>query len=112
NLIAAISIADNAPGSPQSAALTGTGTQPQAVLSPNPLAFPSTLAGTPATALPMTLSNPGTAALTITGISVTGTNASSFGQSNNCGASLAAGAVCTITVTFSPASAGSLGASI
>ena len=42
---------------------------PQAVLSPNPLAFPGTLVGTAATALPMTLSNPGAAALAITGIS-------------------------------------------
>jgi YVTN family beta-propeller protein len=111
-LSAAISVADNASGSPQSATITGTGTQPQAVLSPNPLAFPSTLVGTAATALPMTLSNPGTAALTITSISVTGTNASSFGETNNCGASLAVGATCTITVTFTPASAASLTASI
>jgi sugar lactone lactonase YvrE len=112
SLSAAISVADNATGSPQSATLTGTGTAPQAVLSPNPLAFPNTLVGTPATALPMTLSNPGTAALTITSISVTGTNASSFGETNNCGSSLAAGATCTITVTFTPASAASLTAAI
>ncbi len=112
SLTAAISVADNAAGSPQSAVVTGTGTQPQAVLSPNPLPFPSTLVGTAATALPMTLSNPGTTALTITSISVTGTNAGSFGQSNNCGSSLAVGANCTITVTFTPGSTGSLSAAI
>jgi hypothetical protein len=112
SLSAAISVADNATGSPQSAVITGTGTQPQATLSPNPLAFPNTLVGTPATALPMTLSNPGTAALTITSISVIGTNASSFAQTNNCGTSVAAGATCTITVTFTPAATGSLSASI
>lgn len=112
SLSASLSIADNATGSPQTVSLSGTGTAPQAILSPNPLAFPNTLVGTPATALPMTLSNPGTAPLTITSISVTGTNASSFGQSNNCGASLAAGATCTITVTFTPASAAALTAAI
>jgi len=112
SLSAAISVADNATGSPQSAAVSGTGIQPQAMLSPNPLAFPSTLVGAAATALPMTLSNPGTAALTITSISVTGANASSFRQSNNCGSSLAAGASCTITVSFTPASAGGLSAAI
>ena len=112
SLNAAISVADNATGSPQSATVTGTGTQPQAVLAPNPLAFPSTVVGTAATALPMTLSNPGTAALAITGISVTGANASSFGQSNNCGTSLAVGATCTITVTFTPGSASALSAAI
>src|ERR1017187_3048161 len=112
---ATLTVADNASGSPQTITLTGTGTTaptPQATLSPNPLAFPSTLVGTAAAALPMTLSNSGTAALTITSISVTGTNSSSFGQSNNCGASLAAGAPCTINVTFTPASTGSLSASI
>ena len=107
-----LSVADNATGSPQTVPLTGTGTAPQATLSSNPLAFPATLVGTAATALPMTLSNPGTAALTITGISVTGTNASSFGQSNNCGSSLAVGATCTITVTFTPGATGSLTAAI
>jgi hypothetical protein len=112
SMSASISVADNATGSPQTAAISGTGTQPQATLSPNPLAFPNTLVGTPATALPMTLSNPGTAALTITSISVIGTNASSFAQTNNCGTSVAAGATCTITVTFTPAAAGSLSASI
>ncbi len=112
NLSASISVADNATGSPHTAALTGTGTAPQAVLSPNPLAFPNTTVGTPATALPMTLSNPGTAALTINSISVTGANSGSFGETNNCGSSLAAGATCTITVSFTPASAGNLTASI
>jgi sugar lactone lactonase YvrE len=111
-LSASVTVADNATGSPQTVTLTGTGTAPQAVLSPNPLAFPGTTVGTSATPLPMTLSNPGTAALTITGISVTGANASSFGQSNNCGTSLAAGAACTITVTFTPASAAALTAAI
>src|ERR1019366_4153555 len=114
-LSAAISVADSATGSPQSAAITGSGTAPlipQAVLSPNPLAFPSTTINTSATPLPMTLSNPGNTALTITSISATGANASSFGQTNNCGASLAAGATCTITVSFTPASAASFTAAI
>jgi hypothetical protein len=115
SLTAAISVADNATGSPQSAAITGTGTPPlipQAVLSPNPLAFPSTTINTSATPLPMTLSNPGNTILTITSISVTGTNASSFGETNNCGTSLASGATCTITVSFTPATAASLTAAI
>jgi hypothetical protein len=60
----------------------------------------------------MTLSNPGNAALAISNIGVAGTNASSFGQTNNCGTSLAAGGTCTISVTFTPASAGSLSAAI
>ena len=114
-LTAAISVADNASGSPQSASITGTGAAPlipQAVLSPNPLAFPSTTINTPATPLAMTLSNPGNTALAITGIAVTGVNAASFGETSTCGSSLAAGASCTITVSFTPATAGSLSAAI
>jgi hypothetical protein len=38
--------------------------------------------------------------LTIKGISVTGSNASEFKQTNNCGNSLAVGASCKINITF------------
>ncbi|MFC7761722.1 choice-of-anchor D domain-containing protein [Catellatospora bangladeshensis] len=50
----------------------------------------------------VTVTNTGTAAASISSI----TAASQFGQTNNCGASLAAGASCTVTVTFTPTSAG------
>ena len=50
----------------------------------------------------VTLSNTGTAPLSISGISTTG----SFQQTNNCGTQLAAGANCSISVTFSPTAAG------
>jgi hypothetical protein len=50
-----------------------------------------------------TLVNSGNAGLAITSISISG----DFTQSNNCGASLAAGASCAIQVTFTPTAAGS-----
>jgi hypothetical protein len=50
----------------------------------------------------MTLSNTGSAALNISGISTTG----SFQQTNNCSTQLAAGANCSISVTFIPAGSG------
>ena len=50
----------------------------------------------------MTLTNTGTAALTISGISATG----DFALSNRCGGSLGAGAACTVSVTFTPATVG------
>ena len=115
SLTASISVADNAAGSPQSATITGTGTPPlipQAVFGPTSLTFPSTTINTSATPLPITLSNPGNTPLIITSISVTGTNASSFGQTNNCPASLGAAATCTITVTFTPTSAATFNAAI
>jgi hypothetical protein len=113
---AQLSVSDSASGSPQSIALSGTGTAalvPQASLSPNPLTFPgTTTVGSLSTALPMTLTNGGTAALSISSISVFGTSSSSFGQTNNCGTSLAAGASCTVMVTFNPVAPGTVSASI
>jgi hypothetical protein len=60
----------------------------------------------------MTLSNPSGLALTISSIAVTGTNATDFSQTNTCGTGLAAGASCTITVTFKPTQTGPRTASV
>ena len=54
----------------------------------------------------MTLTNSGKAVLAISGITAGGTNLGDFVQSNNCGTSLAAGASCQISVTFTPGAAG------
>lgn len=51
----------------------------------------------------VTLTNVGSAGLSISGISVGGSNASDFKQTNDCGSSVAAGgSQCTINVTFTP----------
>ena len=110
---AMLSVADNAAGTPQTASLTGTGTAvatPTAVLAPSVLAFSNQTVNTTSAAQTLTLSNSGTAALTITSITITGTNANSFAQTNNCGASVAAGLSCTISVTFTPTGTGALSA--
>ena len=63
----------------------------------------------------VTLTNSGNAALTINGISVTGTNSADFGQTNTCPtgpSTLAAGSSCSISVTFTPGAAGSRSASL
>jgi hypothetical protein len=80
--------------------LTGVGLEAnagQASISPTPLAF--TASGSPLTT---TLTNFGTTALTIDGISISNDPTSgqlAFTQTNNCGASLAPTSTCTITVT-------------
>ena len=113
---ATLSVADNATGSPQTVSLTGTGTTPlvpQAVLTPTTVSFATTAAGSTATAQGLTLSNPGTAALSITSVALGGTNPTDFAISaNTCGSSLAAGGTCTISVTFTPASAASFAATL
>jgi hypothetical protein len=116
---ASVSISDNARGSPQTVGLSGTGVLTAAAavaavasLSPTSLAFGNQPVGTPSTAQSLTLSNTGSAALSITSVALTGTNASDFAQTNTCGGSLAAGANCTIAVWFTPSVAGSEAASL
>jgi len=107
----ALSITDNASGSPQAASLFRTGT-PAVSLSATSLGFGSQRVGTTSKARTVTLSNTGNAALSITSLAVKGTNRSDFAQNNTCGKWLAAGAHCTISVTFTPSASGSLTASV
>ena len=96
----AISVTDNAPGSPQKASLTGTGTFVQLV--PTTLNFGTQPVGTRSLAKKITLTNKGGAAVNITGISITGVDAKDFAETNTCGKSVASGASCFIKVTFKP----------
>jgi hypothetical protein len=112
---ASLSVADNATGSPQTIPLTGTGiaaSTPQAVLSPTTLSFPSTTVNSTSAPMSVKLSNPGTAALTISGITIGGANPTDFAETNTCGGSLTAGASCTISVTFTPGSVASFAATV
>jgi hypothetical protein len=100
----------------QTAALTGTGVQaaaPQAALTPATGNFNSIAAGTTSAPISFTLTNAGNAALSITSFGISGANNSSFLQgASTCGSSLAAGASCTIAVSFASASAGTFTATL
>ena len=98
----AVSIADNAAGSPQTISLTGTGQEPLVNLSPSSLAFGGQMVGTTSAPQSVTLTNTGNGALSITGISASG----DFAETNTCGSSVAAGASCAISVTFTPTATG------
>jgi hypothetical protein len=99
---ASLSMADNAAGSPQTVSLTGTGVAPVVSLAPSSVPFGNQLVGTTSTPQSVTLQNSGTAPLTITSMVTTGTNSGDFAQTNTCGNGVAAGASCTISVTFAP----------
>jgi hypothetical protein len=96
-----LSIADDGPGGPQSVALTGT--VQAATIAPPSLSFASYL-GTTTAPQSVSLSNPASAALAISGI----TASTNFAQTNNCpvGGSLPSGSSCTIKVTFTPTVSG------
>ena len=84
----------------------------QVTLSKTSLSFGSEAVGSATASQSVTMTNSGTAALTITSIAVTGTNASSFVFANSCGSSLAVGANCTIHGHFQPTANGPLTAAI
>ena len=101
-------ITDNAGGSPQSVSLTGTGTTPVAGVAPSSLTFSSQNVGTTSASQPVTLSNTGTGALTITSIAASANFGETSTGASACGSSVAAGGSCTINVTFTPTATGSL----
>jgi hypothetical protein len=108
---ATLTITDTANG-PLSVSLGGTGVTVTATLSSGSLAFGNQLVGTPATEQSATLTNNGTGTLMIGAIAVGGSDPGDFVESDDCGGSVAAGAHCSINVTFTPAATGSRTATI
>ncbi len=95
---------------PQGGISTGlvlaVGPLPSAGVSPSSLDFGAQAVGVATASQPLTLSNTGSNTLSIVTVSISGANASDFSQTNTCGSSLAAGASCSISVTFTPSAAG------
>ncbi len=85
------------------AGLTGTGEWPGVGLSPTSLNFPAQTVSTKSAPQVITLTNTGNAALSPFKI----TRSGPFAETNTCGGSVAVGASCAISVTFSPIDAGS-----
>ena len=80
-------------------------------LSPTSVSFGSPVVGTTSASQAVTLSNPGSASLSITSIAAS----TQFGQTNNCPISpstLPVNGACTIDVTFTPTAAGTQSGSI
>ncbi len=101
----AVTISDNAPSSPQTLGLTGTGTSPDVTLAPGNLNFNPQGVGTTSAAQTVALTNSGAAAMTISSIIATG----DYSQTNDCPvapATLGAGDSCTLTAKFTPTTTG------
>jgi len=101
---ASLSVKDNAAGSPQTVALSGTGTY--VTLSPGTLSFGTVTVGQSSTPQVATFTNGAKFALPIKSLTITGANPSDFTETNTCQPSVAAGASCNITVTFTPTATG------
>ena len=76
---------------------------PVAAVTPPILAFPTELVGAASPAETTMLSNIGLAPMSVTSVT---SNSADFPMTNNCPATLAAGATCTASVTFQPAEGG------
>jgi hypothetical protein len=69
---------------------------------PTSLTYSGQVVGTSSLPKNLTMTNAGPGSLTISGITITGTNQGDFSQTNNCGTALAVSTSCTIAVVFQP----------
>jgi hypothetical protein len=98
----AVTVTDNALGSPHTLPLTGKGISGVVNLSPASLAFAGQRFGTTSAGQTVTLSNPASTPLLLSSMTVSG----DFAATSTCGASVGAGESCAISVTFTPSAVG------
>jgi hypothetical protein len=103
NRTGAIVFTDDAPGSPRSVQLQGTGEAPNpaAQISASSLAFGAAPLGSSSAAQAVTLTSSGNVPLHVA-VTISG----DYTQTSNCPASLAVGAQCQVSVTFTPSATG------
>lgn len=103
-----LSVSSNAPGSPGSFSLQGNGVQPAISVAPNLLDFGDQEVNTTSAAMSSTISNTGSADLTV--MSITAATAPFMLSGGSCAAApfvLMPGATCTVDFTFAPTATGS-----
>ena len=110
---ATFSFTDNASGSPQTVALSGTGIASTEVsVSPDSVAFGTQTVGLTSAPVGITLTNTGNAVMAISKIAISPASAVQFAETNNCAATLGPKSSCLINATFSAQQAGSWTATI
>jgi hypothetical protein len=104
----------NTVGATQSVPLSGNGTEAVASINPASVTFPRTLVNGNATPVPVTVTNTGSASLTVSDVAISGVAADQFGYTDrDCvGVALQPGQSCTVNVGFSPTTAGTKSASL
>jgi Bacterial Ig-like domain (group 3) len=79
---------------------------PPVTTTPAFISFPSQGLGSSSAAQTVTLSNTGSVVVNLSSIGVAALNSGDFSETNNCGATIAVGANCAISVMFTPVAAG------
>lgn len=110
--VAQLVVTTNGGGDARQVSLSGTGIGSAAAITPASLAFGNVASGKVSAALMVTISNGTAARLPIKSVTMTGTNHAQFLHVNACPAELAAGATCTVPVSFRPKSKGPKSASL
>ena len=100
----ALTLTDDAPTSPQTVALSGSGYVTTATVTPAGLTYANQNLNSTSAAQTITVTNTGVNVMAVSGVTASG----AFAQTNNCTSVAANGGVCTIDVTFTPNAAGSL----
>lgn len=103
--VGALTISDDAPGSPQIVLLQGNGgaNSPNLFPSTTSLAFGNQIVGVASSPQAVTITNNGGATLTISSVAASG----DFSQTNSCSAPLPKNTTCVINVTYKPSAVGS-----
>jgi RHS repeat-associated protein len=84
---------------------------PIVAITPAALTFTS-ISGVTSAAQTVQLKNTGNATLTLASVTIAGSNPTNFAQTNTCGTSIAAGATCTISATFTSSAVGTFSATL
>ena len=109
-LNSSLTITDNVSAGSSALSLTGKGEYPRLSFTPNVLKFGDVAIGSSGI-LTDTVTNDGLVPLTITKIALTGSNTTYYKESDNCPrkpSTLAVGATCVATITFTPTISGAL----
>jgi hypothetical protein len=115
---ATLLIANNAIANPQVVTLSGMGLVPSVALPGTSPSFSAELVGTTSAASPIAIANAGNGALSISSLTLSGTNPGDFQQMSTCADNsqhtnmIAAGTACTVNVTFVPQAAGTRAATL
>jgi hypothetical protein len=111
---AQLNIASNATNSPTTVALSGIGIGSALITFSisNVNFFNQFLSTTTSVPIVVVMNNLGTAAMNISSITLTGTNAADFALAHNCGAVLGVGLGCNLNLTFTPSVLGARSATL
>lgn len=107
-----ISILDSDLSSPQTIALTGLATVAPVGVAPASVDFATVEVGSSSAQETVMLTNTDSRPLIVNGMVIVGQNPKDFAETNTCGSSLAAGASCSINVTFTPMATGARSATV